>query len=315
VEREIVANGGSGFMSKRHVPICHMFSLILRGILTIGLGISLASCSRETPQVISYGTSLLPTNEYERVGIPTDSYYPQFGEALEYHGKTYTLDNFSDVRGDKFDSRTELPVAGIETKIGYRRGITLSPSKYMIVGGVDLGGACTISNTWILDTISGKISEGPKMHEARCRPNLRKLSNGQILISGGQNWDIHTPIDSIEIYDPTSNTMKYIGRMHKPRDSHSVCELSDGRILIVGGKTSLSKADAFRDLTSIIEILDLKTNTIKLAGQLHDARFDAVVIPLDNNHALICAGSDEHEVNLSGDWASVLSVELFAPRF
>jgi hypothetical protein len=61
-----------------------------------------------------------------------------------------------------------------------------------------------------------------------------KLSNGTVLIAGGENSS--GALNESEIYDPTSATFSVTGNMGAARADHSATLLADGRVLIVGGR-------------------------------------------------------------------------------
>src|SRR6185503_4271525 len=60
-----------------------------------------------------------------------------------------------------------------------------------------------------------------------------RLSNGSVLIAGGENSS--GPLNESEIYDPASLTFSVTGNMGAARADHSATLLADGRVLIAGG--------------------------------------------------------------------------------
>ena len=61
-----------------------------------------------------------------------------------------------------------------------------------------------------------------------------RLSNGTVLIAGGENSS--GPLNECEIYDPSSATFSVSGNMGAARADHSATLLADGRVLILGGR-------------------------------------------------------------------------------
>ena len=61
-----------------------------------------------------------------------------------------------------------------------------------------------------------------------------RLSNGTVLIAGGENSS--GALNECEIYDPSSATFSVIGNMGAARADHSASLLADGRVLIAGGR-------------------------------------------------------------------------------
>ena len=66
-----------------------------------------------------------------------------------------------------------------------------------------------------------------------------RLSNGKVLIAGGQAWDeFWNPITlrSTEIYDPSTGTFSSGPNLIARRFSHTATPLQDGRVLFIGGQ-------------------------------------------------------------------------------
>src|SRR4030095_9074924 len=61
-----------------------------------------------------------------------------------------------------------------------------------------------------------------------------RLSNGSVLIAGGENSS--GALNECEIYDPSSATFSVIGNMGAARADQSATLLADGRVLVAGGR-------------------------------------------------------------------------------
>lgn len=61
------------------------------------------------------------------------------------------------------------------------------------------------------------------------------LTNGTVLITGGNNDETPGGFSNAEIYDPASRTFSIAGTMTTPRDIHTATLLQDGTVLLAGG--------------------------------------------------------------------------------
>lgn len=148
------------------------------------------------------------------------------------------------------------PVAGTWTVTGslnIARGnhtaTLLLNGQVLVVGGVITSNYFTIpissaeiydptSETWMVITNLVDI--------ARYNHTATLLTNGQVLIAGGQTSNYPFPINS-ELYDPASETWTNNGPMNTAREYHTATLLPNGQVLVAGGDniTNLSSAELF----------------------------------------------------------------------
>jgi len=75
------------------------------------------------------------------------------------------------------------------------------------------------------------------MKHARASHQATLLSDGRVLVSGGQNAAA-TAIAQAEIYNPTTGNWRVTGSNVNARYDHAATLLMDGRVLVVGGVSS-----------------------------------------------------------------------------
>src|SRR4029077_17022825 len=61
------------------------------------------------------------------------------------------------------------------------------------------------------------------------------LTNGKVLIAGGDRDGIDATSDEASLYDPHSGTLEGTGLLLFSRDHHTATLLPGGRVLIIGG--------------------------------------------------------------------------------
>ncbi|HIA53563.1 MAG TPA: hypothetical protein EYN91_15970 [Candidatus Melainabacteria bacterium] len=169
-----------------------------------------------------------------------------------------------------------------------------------------------VNSTWIFHPASRSVRIGPPMNSPRHQPTITKLNDTRFLITGGWNPDPSKAISAAEIYDAKKNEFIRLPNLQKPRYQHSVAQLNDGNIIIVGGLTTKSIADSAYSLTATVETLDMNKKRFVLAGQLHKARYDAIVIPFGEKQALIVAGYSDQDGSFDGPSEQIPEIELYS---
>ena len=85
---------------------------------------------------------------------------------------------------------------------------------------------------------------------ARSRHTATLLSDGRVLVAGGENGDyIHFYLPFAEIYDPATGTWSVTGSMIKGRQGHRATLLADSSVLVTGGfgeAGGLASAEIYR---------------------------------------------------------------------
>lgn len=78
------------------------------------------------------------------------------------------------------------------------------------------------------------VSPAPAMSAARTHHTATLLSNGKVLLVGGDDGAVIT--SSSELYDPASNSMSPAAAMSATRSHHSATLLPNRKVLVAGGK-------------------------------------------------------------------------------
>ncbi len=99
-----------------------------------------------------------------------------------------------------------------------------------------LGALTMLSAVPTLAAGSGTWTLTSSMHAARDQHTATLLSNGQVLVAGGQNGTIF--IASAELYNPATGSWTTTGSLHTPRIEHTATLLPNGQVLVAGGLDS-----------------------------------------------------------------------------
>jgi subtilisin family serine protease len=161
----------------------------------------------------------------------------------------------------------------------------LADGKVLVAGGQDpsqsnsyLQSAEIFDPTTKSFTLTGNMSVPRKNHSSTL------LSNGKVLIAGGQSDFSSTYLDSAELFDTATNTFSSAGKMTTARANHTATLLKDGRVLITGGESG------YEDGNSSAEIYDPNTNQFTLVEGMANPRYYHTATLLSDGKVLICGG-------------------------
>ena len=150
----------------------------------------------------------------------------------------------------------------------------------LITGGRDQNGARNDSE--IFDPASGATIPTAAMMTARAGHTATRLSDGRVLIAGGDD------AGSAEIYDPDRQTFSTAGRMTAARWGHAAMVLPDNdAVLIAGGR------DAEGTALASAEIYFPRTGKFESAAGMAAAHDTATLRAGDRGEVLISGGAAE----------------------
>jgi len=139
-----------------------------------------------------------------------------------------------------------------------------------------------------------------RMTIPRGRPSATLLSNGDVLIAGGERRD-NESLSSAEIFHVKTLSFQPTGSMHHARISHTATLLKDGRVLIAGGYGDRLEAGA--------ELYDPNSGAFTETGSMSIARCKHTAGLLSDGRVLIAGGSDSRGWN-----GNLNSAEIYDPR-
>ncbi|PYO56201.1 MAG: hypothetical protein DMD83_15665, partial [Candidatus Rokuibacteriota bacterium] len=145
-----------------------------------------------------------------------------------------------------------------------------------------------LASTEVFDPAKGSFSAGPPLTSARSGHTATVLSDGRILVAGGDAQG------SAEIFDPTRFTFTTLAAtLTTPRWFAGTALLQDGSVLIAGGADArgraLPSAEIFTPGTSSFAALD---------STLQAPRENPLLRVLPDGKVLIIGGSDDSTVEL-----------------
>jgi len=123
----------------------------------------------------------------------------------------------------------------------------LNDGRVLMVGGDEDGGNA-LSSAEIYDPASGRFSATSSLATSRTYHAATLLSDGRVLVTGGEASYSGDTRSSAELYDPASGTFSPTGSMTVPRAYHTATLLADGSVLIAAGSndsSELSSAEVY----------------------------------------------------------------------
>ena len=159
-------------------------------------------------------------------------------------------------------------------------------------------------------SLTGSLATGRTLHTAVV------LTDGRVLVTGGQTLDSPQSLRSSELYNPTTGAWTATGSLTTGRAAHAALRLQNGRVLVTGGVT----VEQQTRLAST-EIYDPATGTWAVTGSMVTPRQQPAAVLLNDGRVLVIGGSGGN-ANLdplssteiynpaTGQWATAGSMNL-----
>ena len=198
-----------------------------------------------------------------------------------------------------YDMATGLFTAtGSMSTARYGHTATLLPDgTVLIAGGItssDFDGGVSTATAEIYDPSTNTFTPTGSMHAVRDLHAATLLSNGKVLVTGGNRT-----APSAEIFDPATGIFSLTGSMAMPRSAHTATLLSNGEVLVAGGATTpqcvqsgiQSGIDSGQcGAMALIELFDPANGTFTPHGFMHTARLAHTATLLSDGEVLLAGG-------------------------
>ncbi len=152
---------------------------------------------------------------------------------------------------------------------------------------------------------NGSFSNTGSMNAARDGQTATLLKNGQVLVTGGDNYTTGF-LASAELYNPATGKWTLTGSMSIPRISHDTVLLQNGEALVAGGYNGSTPGMCNNQASA--ELYNPATGAWTVTGSLATARYSFALIVLGNGEALAAGGA-----SCSASYLGLTSAELYNP--
>ncbi|GEM_PF-5342530 len=198
---------------------------------------------------VEQGVSLGETTLTEAINLK-DSFVLEDGRCFILGQSGRIVDPVAGTLGD--------PIPGLES--ADPTSIPLASGKFLRSGGQNYGAHLPgdpdlPDRVWLVDPASGSSQEIGHMCRPRYLHAMAEMSDGRILILGGETGDDYGQSDQVEVFDPSTGVSRIVGHMLLVRYQHQVLWLDSTHLMIVGGNPS-----------GLVEIWDVTTNTSRAVG-------------------------------------------------
>ena len=187
----------------------------------------------------------------------------------------------------------------------------------LLNGGVLIGGGDGVFNNGytplasveLYDPATGAFSPTGSMTTDREFPTATLLSDGRVLVAGGDNpYSACSILASTEVYDPTTGTFNSGATMEIGREGQTATLLKNGLVLIAGGSGGCSAQSSA--IMRSAELYDPRVNSFQPTGSLVTARSGQTATLLRDGRVLITGGCAE---STGQGCTAVASAELYDP--
>ncbi|HXG58961.1 MAG TPA: kelch repeat-containing protein [Thermoanaerobaculia bacterium] len=205
----------------------------------------------------------------------------------------------ADLYDSDVDVRYALSVAGqfysggnMTNPRAYHTATLLQDGRVLIAGGINNGTPNDVTQAELYDpatSFTGFVTTGSMSHGRRDH-TATLLTDGKVLITGGQSDYSPNYFATADLYDPVSGTFTATGSLGIKRFSHTATLLPNGKVLIAGGSTQ-SPANIVSAVASA-ELYDPNSGTFSATGSMAHARQHHTATLLPNGKVLIAGGDD-----------------------
>jgi WD40 repeat protein len=174
-------------------------------------------------------------------------------------------------------------------RVGHTATLLLN-GKVLVVGGTVFLDANPywygIGSAEIYDPVTAKWSATGTLNFARSSHMAVRLSNGKVLVLGGNNG-YRLPITTAEIYDPETETWSVASQPRVVHANAAATLLADGRVLVTGGGDGGCCVSGIRDSA---ELYDPASDSWSQAGTMNFRRAYHTATLLPSGKVLVVGG-------------------------
>lgn len=152
--------------------------------------------------------------------------------------------------------------------------VLLEDGRVLVAGGVSgtpQGDGFTLKSAEIYDPQTGAWIEVNSMVHDRFHHQATKLTDGRVLVTGGNNSGNHCVANfTTEIFDPQTGLWSKAEHMNVERKLHSAFLLPDGSVIVIGGITLpvAGNPQTCQSFTATTERFDPASTTWQITGNL-----------------------------------------------
>ena len=197
------------------------------------------------------------------------------------------------------------PTGSLAAARGTSTATLLRDGRVLIVGGGPTAWNHPdpfLASAELYDTATGAFAKAGSMATPREAHSATLLSDGRVLITGGNDANGHA-VASAELFDPATGAFTATGSMATGRGYHGSARLTDGRVLITGGNPGAWTFSG--PMLQTAEIYDPARGTFTATGSMTRYRAWHTATLLLDGRVLITGGTSG-----TGD---LLSAEVYDP--